>query len=74
MIFKHLPSFIFRQKRRLAVRFHRAVRLWVLLHCLYAIESRWIIRQRSPQDCYYQGWIRVGDINVLMRLREWRGI
>lgn len=32
-----------------------------------------IIRQRSPQDCYYQGWIRVGDINVLMRLREWRG-
>jgi CRISPR-associated protein (TIGR03985 family) len=32
-----------------------------------------IIGQRSPQDCYYQGWIRVGDINVLMRLREWRG-
>ena len=31
-----------------------------------------IIKARSPQDAYYCGWIRNGDINVLMRLRDWR--
>ena len=31
-----------------------------------------LIRARSPQDAYYQAWIRVGDINVTMRLRDWR--
>ncbi|NEQ75696.1 MAG: TIGR03985 family CRISPR-associated protein [Okeania sp. SIO2C9] len=31
-----------------------------------------IIKARSPQDAYYYGWIRNGDINVLMRLRDWR--
>ncbi|MBZ8181452.1 TIGR03985 family CRISPR-associated protein [Oscillatoria salina] len=31
-----------------------------------------IILQRDPNDAYYQAWIRTEDINVLMRLREWR--
>ncbi|NES93572.1 TIGR03985 family CRISPR-associated protein, partial [Okeania sp. SIO2B9] len=31
-----------------------------------------IIKARYPQDAYYYGWIRNGDINVLMRLRDWR--
>jgi len=31
-----------------------------------------ILKGRSPGDSYYQGWIRIGDIDVLMRLREWR--
>ncbi len=31
-----------------------------------------IISQCSKNDAYYIAWIRVGDINVLMRLREWR--
>lgn len=35
-----------------------------------AIEQ--VIAARSPDDRYYAGWIRVGDINVTMRLRDWR--
>jgi CRISPR-associated protein (TIGR03985 family) len=31
-----------------------------------------IIGQSSKDDAYYKAWIRDGDINVLMRLREWR--
>ena len=31
-----------------------------------------IIKARSSKDTYYRGWIRNGDINVLMRLRDWR--
>ncbi|MFP4219910.1 MAG: TIGR03985 family CRISPR-associated protein [Phormidium sp.] len=31
-----------------------------------------LLRDRSPDDAYYRGWIREGDINVLMRLRDWR--
>jgi CRISPR-associated protein (TIGR03985 family) len=31
-----------------------------------------ILQQRSPTDAYYTAWIRTGDINVLMRLRDWR--
>ena len=31
-----------------------------------------IITQLSKNDAYYIAWIRTGDINVLMRLREWR--
>jgi CRISPR-associated protein (TIGR03985 family) len=31
-----------------------------------------ILQQRSPEDIYYKAWIRTGDINVLMRLRDWR--
>ncbi|NMG57328.1 TIGR03985 family CRISPR-associated protein [Geitlerinema sp. P-1104] len=31
-----------------------------------------VLRDRSPEDAYYRGWIREGDINVLMRLRDWR--
>lgn len=31
-----------------------------------------IIQKCSPQDAYYQVWIRQGDVNVLMRLRDWR--
>jgi CRISPR-associated protein (TIGR03985 family) len=30
------------------------------------------LQQRSPHDAYYQAWVRVGDINVIMRLRDWR--
>ncbi|WP_324702938.1 TIGR03985 family CRISPR-associated protein [Lyngbya sp. CCY1209] len=31
-----------------------------------------VLKQRSPNDSYYRGWIRIGDIDLLMRLREWR--
>jgi CRISPR-associated protein (TIGR03985 family) len=31
-----------------------------------------ILKNRNPQDVYYGAWIRLGDINVLMRLRDWR--
>lgn len=31
-----------------------------------------ILRRRSPDDAYYQAWVRVGDVNVIMRLRDWR--
>ncbi|MBK1986915.1 TIGR03985 family CRISPR-associated protein [Sphaerospermopsis aphanizomenoides BCCUSP55] len=31
-----------------------------------------ILKQRNNQDVYYMAWIRTGDINVLMRLRDWR--
>lgn len=31
-----------------------------------------ILRRRSPDDAYYRAWVRVGDINVIMRLRDWR--
>ncbi len=30
------------------------------------------ISRRSASDDYYQAWIRLGDINIVMRLREWR--
>jgi CRISPR-associated protein (TIGR03985 family) len=31
-----------------------------------------ILQKSSPDDVYYTAWIRAGDINVLMRLRDWR--
>ncbi|MDF5722095.1 MAG: TIGR03985 family CRISPR-associated protein [Rhizonema sp. PD37] len=31
-----------------------------------------ILNKRSSEDTYYTAWIRTGDINVLMRLRDWR--
>jgi CRISPR-associated protein (TIGR03985 family) len=31
-----------------------------------------IINNTNKEDIYYQAWIRNGDINVLMRLRDWR--
>ena len=31
-----------------------------------------IVSQRNKSDVYYVAWIRTGDINVLMRLRDWR--
>jgi len=31
-----------------------------------------VIGARSSADAYYAGWIRLGDINVVMRLRDWR--
>ena len=31
-----------------------------------------VVDRKSPQDAYYAGWVRVGDINVVMRLRDWR--
>lgn len=31
-----------------------------------------ILQQKPHSDAYYIGWIRTGDINVLMRLRDWR--
>lgn len=31
-----------------------------------------IIKKRCERDSYYQAMIRTGDINVLMRLRDWR--
>ncbi|MDH6061259.1 TIGR03985 family CRISPR-associated protein [Chrysosporum bergii ANA360D] len=31
-----------------------------------------ILQHKPPTDAYYTGWIRTGDVNVLMRLRDWR--
>lgn len=31
-----------------------------------------ILDQRSPEDAYFKAWVRVGDINLIMRLRDWR--
>lgn len=31
-----------------------------------------ILKERPTTDAYYKAWIRLGDINVLMRLRAWR--
>ena len=31
-----------------------------------------ILAHRPATDAYYTGWIRLGDINVTMRLRDWR--
>ncbi len=31
-----------------------------------------IVKKCSPEDAYYRAWIRTGDINVIMRLRDWR--
>ncbi|MEM9003529.1 MAG: TIGR03985 family CRISPR-associated protein, partial [Cyanobacteria bacterium P01_F01_bin.86] len=38
------------------------------------VEGRFSARNasRSPEDVYYAGWVRLGDINVVMRLRDWR--
>jgi len=31
-----------------------------------------ILRQRPASDRYFQAWVRVGDTNFTMRLRDWR--
>ncbi|APB32950.1 hypothetical protein GlitD10_0636 [Gloeomargarita lithophora Alchichica-D10] len=31
-----------------------------------------ILQQRSPEDAYYQAQVRLGDTNLIMRLRDWR--
>lgn len=31
-----------------------------------------ILSKRDPKDAYYRVWIRLGDINIVMRLRDWR--
>lgn len=31
-----------------------------------------LLEHRSPRDAYFRAWIRLGDINITMRLREWR--
>jgi CRISPR-associated protein (TIGR03985 family) len=31
-----------------------------------------LVARRAKTDRYYQGWIRLGDTNVTMRLRDWR--
>jgi CRISPR-associated protein (TIGR03985 family) len=31
-----------------------------------------VIGQCSPTDAYYRAWIRLGDTNITMRLRDWR--
>ena len=30
------------------------------------------LEQKDPKDQYYKAWIRLGDINIVMRLRDWR--
>ena len=35
-------------------------------------QVRAIVAGRSPQDAYYAAWVRLGDINTVMRLRDWR--
>lgn len=48
----------------------------VIQECIKSRQERQqllqLIQQRSPEDAYYRAWIRPGDINVLMRLRDWR--
>ena len=31
-----------------------------------------ILSQQTAKDAYYKAWIRLGDINIVMRLRDWR--
>ena len=31
-----------------------------------------ILSQKNKSDRYYRAWIRLGDINIVMRLRDWR--
>ncbi len=31
-----------------------------------------LLQKRPPDDCYFVAQIRVGDINLIMRLRDWR--
>lgn len=31
-----------------------------------------LLQTKSPQDSYFRAWVRLGDINIVMRLREWR--
>jgi CRISPR-associated protein (TIGR03985 family) len=31
-----------------------------------------ILRQRPASDRYFRAWVRVGDTNFTMRLRDWR--
>lgn len=31
-----------------------------------------ILQQRSPEDTYYHAQVRLGDTNLIMRLRDWR--
>jgi len=31
-----------------------------------------ILQQRSPNDAYYQAQVRLGDTDLIMRLRDWR--
>lgn len=31
-----------------------------------------VLARRDPRDAYYRAWIRLGDINIVMRLRDWR--
>ena len=30
------------------------------------------LKQKDASDQYYKAWIRLGDINIVMRLRDWR--
>ena len=30
------------------------------------------LSRKNPDDEYYRAWIRLGDINIVMRLRDWR--
>ena len=30
------------------------------------------LKHKDPKDQYYRAWIRLGDINIVMRLRDWR--
>lgn len=40
--------------------------------CQEQSEILQILSRRSPNDAYYRAWIRLGDINIVMRLRDWR--
>ncbi len=31
-----------------------------------------LLARRSPKDAYFTGWVRLGDTNLLLRLRGWR--
>ncbi|NJM00774.1 MAG: TIGR03985 family CRISPR-associated protein [Synechococcaceae cyanobacterium SM2_3_2] len=31
-----------------------------------------LVAQRPATDCYFTAWIRLGDTNLTMRLRDWR--
>ncbi len=35
-------------------------------------ELRALLQRRSPQDGYFEAWVRTGDVNIAQRMRMWR--
>jgi len=35
-------------------------------------QLRELLQRRSPQDVYFEAWVREGDVNIAQRMRMWR--